>query len=95
VRETPPRAPIAPAPTRETRKAVWRLAGLERTREGLSELREDPHPLARLVAASALAREETRGAHGRAEFPQPDTALDGRHTVLPAGSETPAFVPWN
>jgi L-aspartate oxidase len=73
---------------------VWRLAGLERTAEDLEELRNDPHPLARLVAASALAREETRGAHARAEFPDPDPALDGRHTVLSAGSETPSFVGW-
>jgi L-aspartate oxidase len=86
--------PIAPAPTRETRAAVWRLAGLERTADGLNELRNDPNPLARLVAASGLAREETRGAHARAEFPEPDGALDGRHTVLPAGSETPVFRPW-
>src|SRR3954449_4722504 len=90
----PPRDPIAPPPTRETRKAVWRLAGLERTAEDLAELREDPHPLARLVAASALAREETRGAHARAEFLEPDPALDGRHTVLSADSETPSFVGW-
>jgi L-aspartate oxidase len=90
----PPDEPIAPPPTRETRKAVWRLAGLERTAEDLEELRNDPHPLARLVAASALAREETRGAHARAEFPDPDPALDGRHTVLSAGSETPEFVGW-
>jgi L-aspartate oxidase len=57
-------------------------------------LRDDPHPLARLVALSALAREETRGAHARAEFPEADPGLDGRHTVLPAGSDGPAFVPW-
>jgi L-aspartate oxidase len=86
--------PIAPAPTRETRTAVWRLAGLERTADRLNELRQDPHPLARLVAASALAREETRGAHARAEFPEPNPTLDRRHTVLPAGSEAPSFVPW-
>jgi L-aspartate oxidase len=86
--------PIAPPPTRETRKAVWRLAGLERTAEDLRELRSDPHPLARLVAACALAREETRGAHARAEFPEPDPALDGRHTVLSADSETPSFMSW-
>jgi L-aspartate oxidase len=89
-----PQDPIAPPPTRATRKAVWRLAGLERTAEDLVELRNDPHPLARLVAASALAREETRGAHARAEFPEPDAALDGRHTVLSAGSETPSFAAW-
>ncbi len=90
----PPQDPIAPAPTRETRQAVWRLAGLERTAEDLRELESDPHPLARLVAASALAREETRGAHARAEFPQPDPALDGRHTVLSADSDAPSFVGW-
>ena len=77
-----------------TRKGVWRLAGLERTAADLIELRDDPHPLARLVAASALAREETRGAHARAEFPEPDPALDGRHTVLSAGSDAPSFVGW-
>jgi L-aspartate oxidase len=85
---------IAPPPSRETRQAMWRLAGLERTAEDLRELADDIHPLARLVAASALAREETRGAHARAEFPELDPALDGRHTVLSAGSETPAFVAW-
>jgi L-aspartate oxidase len=89
-----PNEPIAPPPTRETRKAVWRLAGLERTAEDLTELLGDPHPLARLVAASALAREETRGAHARAEFPELDPALDGRHTVLSADSDTPSFVGW-
>ncbi len=94
VTEVPAPELIAPAPTRETRQAVWRLAGLERNADGLTELRDDPHPLARLIALSALAREETRGAHARAEFPEPDPALDGRHTVLPAGSQAPAFVPW-
>jgi L-aspartate oxidase len=94
ITEVPAQESVAPAPTRETRKAVWRLAGLERNADGLNELRDDPHPLARLVAASALAREETRGAHARAEFPETDAALNGRHTVFPAGSETPAFVRW-
>jgi L-aspartate oxidase len=92
----PPAAePVAPAPTRETRRLVWQLAGLERNADGLRRLLEDEHPLARLVAACALAREETRGAHARAEFSEPDAALDGRHTVLPAGSNTPAFILWS
>jgi L-aspartate oxidase len=79
----PPSAePVAPPPTRETRKAMWRHAGLERDAEGLAPLLDDPHPLARLVARSALFREESRGAHARADFPDTDPGLDGRHTVL-------------
>jgi L-aspartate oxidase len=81
--ETPPAlGEIAPAPTRETRKAMWRHAGLERDAEGLRPLLDDPHPLARLVAASALFREESRGAHARADFPSTDPGLDERHTVV-------------
>ena len=86
-------AAIAP-PTPETRAAVWRLAGLERDAQRLTQLRDDPHPLARLVAGSALAREETRGAHGRAEFPDPDPALDHMHTLLDPDTETPRFEAW-
>ena len=76
-------------PTRETRKAVWRLAGLERSAAGLDELANDPHPLARLVAVSAAAREETRGSHARAEFAELDPRLDEQHTILDAGTEHP------
>jgi L-aspartate oxidase len=82
------------APTRETRQAVWALAGLERRAEDLERLSEDPHPLARLVAVSALAREETRGSHARAEFPERNMALDAHHTIVDAGSETPRFEVW-
>ena len=41
---------------------------------------------ARLVAASALFREETRGAHARADFPDTDPSLDERHTVVDNGA---------
>ena len=61
---------------------MWRHAGMERDAEGLRPLLEDPHPLARLVARSALFRAESRGAHARADFPATDPAMDGRHTVL-------------
>jgi L-aspartate oxidase len=89
-----PEQPVADAPTRETREAMWRHAGLERDAEGLRPLLEDPHPLARLVARSALFREETRGAHARSEFPERDLALDGRHTVIDAGADAPRLDPW-
>jgi L-aspartate oxidase len=83
-----PEEPIAPPPSRETRKAMWRHAGLERDAEGLRPLLDDAHPLARLVAACALSREETRGAHGRTDFPETDPSLDGRHTVVGTGETT-------
>jgi L-aspartate oxidase len=90
----PPSEPVAPAPSRETRDAMWRLAGLERDAAALQGLLADPHPLARLVARSALAREESRGAHARADFPGTDPSLDGVHTVIPPGSDAPQMTPW-
>jgi L-aspartate oxidase len=90
----PPAETIAPSPSRATREAVWRLAGLERDAAGLTELLADPHPLARLVARSALAREETRGAHARSDFPDIDPLCDDHHTVIPADTEMPQLTEW-
>ena len=90
----PPAAGSVVVPTRETRQSVWREAGLVRDRAGLQRLAGDEHPLARLIAAHALLREETRGAHVRSDFPLTAAALDGRHTVTPSGAEEPAFEPW-
>jgi L-aspartate oxidase len=89
-----PAGSVAEPPARETRKAMWRHAGLERDAEGLRPLLDDPHPLARLVARSALFRKESRGAHARADFPQTDSALDHRHTVIAADSDEPALEHW-
>jgi L-aspartate oxidase len=90
----PADAELAPPPSRTTREAMWRGAGLERSAESLRPLLDDPHPLARLVTAAALAREESRGAHTRADFPASDPDLDGRHSVVPAHAATPSVVKW-
>jgi L-aspartate oxidase len=84
--------PITP-PSAASRQALWELAGIERSREGLERLREDPHPLARVVATCALLREESRGAHRRTDFPATDPALDGHHVVV-GGTASPAFEAW-
>jgi L-aspartate oxidase len=79
-----------PAPadaSRETRAALWREAGIFRTRENLERLAGDPHPLARLIARCALARTESRGAHLRADHPQTDPAFDARHAVISGDDE--------
>src|SRR5262249_2247469 len=84
-----PSAAVAGPPSRETRTACWEHAGLERDAANLAPLLGDTHPLARLVARCAIAREESRGAHSRTDFPATDPNLDGRHTVLAAGDEEP------
>ncbi|HEY1359540.1 MAG TPA: FAD-binding protein, partial [Thermoleophilaceae bacterium] len=81
------------APSAETRAALWRLAGLERSPDDLSELSHDPFPLARLVARAALAREESRGAHQRRDHPETDPELDGMHYVL-RGEDAPRLERW-
>jgi L-aspartate oxidase len=73
-----------PQASAQTRAALWREAGIERSREGLERLARDPHPLARLIARCGLAREESRGAHRRADHPQTDPTLDHRHVVIEA-----------
>ena len=75
-------APVTPA----LREALWEHAGLTRNARGLGSILQSEHLLASLVAASALAREESRGGHFRADFPQEDPGLVQTHTVLVPGS---------
>ncbi|HEX3692255.1 MAG TPA: FAD-dependent oxidoreductase [Solirubrobacteraceae bacterium] len=80
--------------TRATREALSARAGIERDAEGLSGLLADPHPLARMLARSALERRETRGTHARSDHPEPDPALDGRHAVLAGASDRLSWQSW-
>jgi len=70
-----------------TRGALWSDGGLVRSAEGLRRLLEDPYPLARLIGACALAREESRGAHLREDYPLLDPTLDGIHTIVDSDGE--------
>jgi L-aspartate oxidase len=80
-------------PSASSRRALWTNAGLERDGAGLRELEHDPHPLVRLIAASALTRTESRGAHLRRDFPQRDGALDGMHVTVAEGRD-PELEAW-
>jgi L-aspartate oxidase len=84
--------PPEPAVTDELRRELWQDAGLIRNAEGLERLRHSPLLLPRLLAESALARRESRGAHFRDDFPSEDEAFDG-HVVLRSGQE-PALERW-
>src|SRR5215217_9473610 len=54
----------------KTRRAFWELRNLV---DG-----------ARAVIAAAVHREESRGAHYRSDFPDPDPSLDGQHSLSTA-----------
>jgi len=86
-------APRPPTLTAASRQALWEHAGIERDRDGLWSLRDDPHPLVRLIADAGLARTESRGAHQRRDFPDLDPAFEGLHVMMePSGR--PAFDRW-
>jgi L-aspartate oxidase len=75
------------------RRALWEDAGIVRSEAGLNRLLGAPHPLARLIARCALARQESRGAHLRTDHPERDPALDLRHAVVD-GAEELSWQTW-
>lgn len=79
--------------TGEERESLWRDAGVTRDAHGLGELLGSPVPLIRMIAASALAREESRGGHFRSDFPELDPRLDGVHIII-AGDAAPTREVW-
>jgi len=89
----PDPSPEFPAPSDASRRAVWELAGPVRDAGRLERLRDDRYPLARLIAASALAREESRGVHRRRDRPLIDPRLDLRHNVV-AGDDSIRLERW-
>jgi L-aspartate oxidase len=90
-----PELPAAPDPepvTPELRSALWHDCGLIRDSAGLEGLLDAPHLLTRLVARTALTREESRGSHFRADFPSESEAFE-RHVVVRPGSD-PSLETW-
>ena len=85
---TGPEAPVTP----EVRRLLWEDAGVIRSAEGLERLRSVDALLPRLVAESALARGESRGAHFRSDFPTEEDAFRA-HVVLARGEE-PRLETW-
>jgi L-aspartate oxidase len=92
VRPVPDPALGAEPVTPDLRTEMWRDCGLIRDAAGLERLRQAPHLLVRLIADSALAREESRGGHFRSDFPLEDAAF-AAHTVIRPGRE-PVFERW-
>jgi L-aspartate oxidase len=86
--EAPRPEPVTPA----LRGRLWRQCGLARDAEGLVRLADTPHLLTRLIAESALVREESRGSHFRLDFPLESAGFE-RHVVLRPGAR-PAFETW-
>jgi L-aspartate oxidase len=85
---TSPDDPVTP----ELRHAFWRDCGLIRDAAGLERLRRTPHLLGRLIAESALAREESRGSHFRSDYPVEGAGF-ARHVVL-RPSSGPVLETW-
>lgn len=91
----PPIADLVPPITTDARTILWEHAGLFRTAEGLRTVLERlgaPMPdedtcatVGRLIAAAALRREESRGAHFRLDFPERNDSLWNRRIMETVG----------
>jgi L-aspartate oxidase len=91
-------APLAEATREALRHTLWEQVSLRRDETGLRSAAAELHALAargpvdpetanmlfaaQAIAASALARRESRGGHYRDDYPDSAPALDGRHTLL-------------
>ncbi len=78
--------------TDDLRRDLWLDCGLVRDGAGLERLRRAPHLLTRLIAESALVREESRGSHFRADFPAQSPSFE-RHVVQRPGAQ-PTLETW-
>jgi L-aspartate oxidase len=83
-------SPITPAA--DAGNALWREAGLIRSAESLGRLLDSPHALVRRIAASGLARRESRGVHFREDFPVESDAFAGHLVIRP--SAEPVLERW-
>jgi L-aspartate oxidase len=90
-----PSRPVEEPPVSgETRRALWRDAGLTRDADGLETLAHSDGPLAQLIATSALLRTESRGVHFRTDYPTEEAAFANVHVVVERNRE-PRLETWS